>query len=287
MEPECSVVIPAYNAAGVISHQLDALVNQVEAPIFEVVVADNRSTDDLDSVIALYRGKLPVRVVPAMHAQGVSAARNAGVAAAQTDTLLICDADDIVSPDWVALLTNALRDEPFVGGPVQLMTSSGGPARWVPVPQDGDRLPTVWDGRAFAFGGNMGFRREVFDRVGGFDESFPAGAEEIDFAWRAADCGYEPFFVPGALISYRIRSDLRGVLRQQWNSGRGTATLYAKVRPSSVVPKSRRSRLRHELMLLRRFPMRGGGDARRAWLSTMAFEAGKLVEAWRLGAPAP
>ncbi len=88
-------------------------------------------------------------------------------------------------------------------------------------------------------------------------------------------------------MHYRIRTDLRGVLRQQYDSGRGTATVAAKVGPAGRTPRSPLRRVHHELLLLRRFPWRGSGDDRRAWLAMMAFEAGKLVEARRLGVPAP
>jgi hypothetical protein len=119
--------------------------------------------------------------------------------------------------------------------------------------------------------------------VGGFDESFPAGAEEIDFAWRAHDRGYRFAYVPDAVILNRIRTDLRGVLRQQYNSGRGTTTLYNKFRPAEVVPTSVARRIHHEILLAKQFPWRGSADDRRRWATLMAFEAGKLVEARRLG----
>ena len=125
------------------------------------------------------------------------------------------------------------------------------------------------------------------DGRGRFDEDYPAGAEEIDFAWRAADLGYRFTYLKDALLHYRIRTDLRGVLRQQYNSGRGTTTLYAKFRPSEVVPKSAVRRIHHELLLVRRFPWRGDANNRRMWLTRMAFEAGKLVEARRRGVSAP
>ena len=129
--------------------------------------------------------------------------------------------------------------------------------------------------------------RQVWEEVGGYDEDFPAGAEEIDFAWRAADHGYEFTLAPSALLHYRIRTDLRGVLRQQYNSGRGVATLAAKVRPREVRRKSWRRRIHHEVLLLRQFPLTGSGDDRRRWLCRLAFEAGKLTEARRRGVPAP
>lgn len=284
----CSVVIPTYNAAHLIGQQLEALATQVDAPPFEVVVADNNSTDDLAAIVTSWRERLPhLRIVDASRGQGVSVARNVGIEHAATDRILICDADDLVSPGWVAALDGALDSHDFAGGPVETTRLSGLSAGWVPIDSQTTELLMTWGERAYPFGGNTAMRREVFEATGGYDETFPAGAEEIDFAWRANDRGYLPAYVPEALVHYRIRTDLKGVLRQQYNSGRGTATLYGKFRPAEVTPKSLPRRAHHELLLLKQFPWRGSADARRMWLTLMAFEAGKLVEARRLGTPAP
>ena len=284
----CSVVIPTYNGAHVISEQLEALVGQLSAPPFEVVVADNRSTDDLAAVIRQWQARLPrLRIIDASRGQGVSVARNVGIEQARTDRIMICDADDVVSPNWVAALAEGLDKHALVSGPIETSRLSGASAGWVPIPARTNALLDTWGGRTYGVGGNLALRRDVWREVGGFDESYPAGAEEIDFAWRAWDLGFRFGYAPDALLHYRIRTDLRGVLRQQYNSGRGTATLYAKFRPPEVVPKSTLRRLHHELLLLSRFPWRGTSDDRRGWLTLMAFELGKLVEARRLGCPAP
>lgn len=282
------MVIPAYNAAHVIGEQLTALAAQIDAPAFEVVVADNGSTDDLASMVDSWRDRLPrLRRVDASRGRGVSVARNMGIEAALSDVILVCDADDQVSPGWVAAMTRALAEHPLASGPVETTALSGRSAAWVPIDQQTAGLFETWEGRTYGIGCNLGLRREVWEAVSGFDEEYPAGAEEIDFAWRAWDLGYRFTYVPDALLHYRIRTDLRGVLRQQYNSGRGTATLYAKFRPAEVVPKSVPRRIHHEFLLLKQFPWRGTADERRMWLTLVAFEAGKLVEARRLGSPAP
>lgn len=282
------MVIPAYNAADLIGQQLEALASQVDPPPFEVVVADNRSTDDLAAVIGRWQQRLSLlRIVDASRAQGVSVARNIGIERAVTNRILICDADDVVAPTWVRALNDGLDEHPLVSGPADTRSLSGSSAAWVPIDELSAGLFETWGGRTYGLGGNTGLRREVWAEVGGFDESYPAGAEEIDFAWRAWDLGYRFGYAPEALIHYRIRTDLRGVLRQQYNSGRGTATLYAKFRPPEVVSKSILRRAHHELLLLKRFPWRGTPDQRRMWATVMAFELGKLVEARRLGVPAP
>ncbi len=284
----CSVVIPAYNAAHVIGDQLDALAAQNDAPDFEVVIADNGSTDDLVDRVAPWTNRLNgLRVVDASRDRGVSVARNVGIGHATTERILICDADDRVSPEWVAAVNQGLERSPLVSGPVETTLLSGQSAGWVPIEDRTTGLFETWGGRTYGIGCNLGLRKSVWEAVGGFDETYPAGAEEIDFAWRAWDLGYRFTYVPEALLHYRIRTDLRGVLRQQYNSGRGTSTLYARFRPPEVTPKSVTRRIRHEIILVRGFPWRGDQNDRRMWMVRMAFEAGKLIEARRLGSSAP
>lgn len=284
----CSVVIPAYNAVDVIGVQLRALESQRGAQPFEVIVADNNSTDGTGDWVERFAvtSPLPVRVVRTPPRQGVAVARNVGVRASRADLVLICDADDEVVPEWVRAMTEGLHQHTFVGGPVDTEKLSRRSAGWLPLPARTTELPVVWD-VPYPFGGNTGFRREVFDAVGGFDENYPAGAEEIDFAWRARQAGHPAAYVPDALLYYRIRSDLRGVLRQQFNSGQGTAQLYGTFRPPGTVPKSWRSRLRHEAMLVRAFPLRGSRSDMARHTMVLAFEAGKLWRARKLGVPAP
>src|SRR5690606_10578144 len=94
--PQISVVIPARDAARWIDAQLGALACQ-EVPVpWEVVVADNGSTDDTVARAEAWADRLPVRVVDASGRPGPNHARNQGTAAARGDLLLYCDADDVV-----------------------------------------------------------------------------------------------------------------------------------------------------------------------------------------------
>lgn len=284
----CSVVIPTYNAADTIGGQLEALATQVDAGRFEIIVADNGSTDGLQPVLDAWTVRLPLlRRVDASRARGVSTARNVGIEAARSEKVLICDADDEVSSSWVAALCSGLDHHPLVSGPVETEKLSGRAAKWVPIPARTTGLLESWNGLTYGIGCSLGLRRGVWEAVGGFDPDFPAGGEEIDFAWRAREAGSVFGYVEDALVHYRIRPDLRGVLRQQYNSGRGVSTLYARHRPEDVRVRSWRRQLHHEYLVLRSFPWRGGADARRAGLAGLAFELGKVREALRLGVPSP
>ncbi|HEX5945088.1 MAG TPA: glycosyltransferase family A protein [Acidimicrobiales bacterium] len=111
-----SVVVPARNAVDVLGAQLDALAAQ-EVPVpWEVVVADNGSTDGTRELAAAWHDRLPVRVVDASAHAGVNHARNRGVHAAHGELVLCCDADDVVAPGWVAAYWHTRDGWDMAGG---------------------------------------------------------------------------------------------------------------------------------------------------------------------------
>lgn len=112
LEPEFSVVIPAYNADTTLRPQLDALRGQKSAPAFEVVIADNGSSDGTVAVALSFADTLRIRVADASRVSGASHARNAGALVAKAPFLAFADADDIVDYHWLKTLAEAARRYP-------------------------------------------------------------------------------------------------------------------------------------------------------------------------------
>src|SRR5215213_3208362 len=115
-----SVIIPVRNGAGTIEAQLAALSRQSWDGAWELIVADNGSTDDTVRRVQDAAHSLPaVRIVDASARRGPSFARNAGARAAEGATLLFIDADDIVEPGWLGSMAEAAAQHPLVAGALQ------------------------------------------------------------------------------------------------------------------------------------------------------------------------
>ena len=82
-----SVILPCFNASATIGHQLDALTAQRWDKRWEVIVADNGSTDASRTVAESYKDRLDLRVVDASDRKGASHARNVGASAARVPRL--------------------------------------------------------------------------------------------------------------------------------------------------------------------------------------------------------
>ena len=228
--PRVSVIIPAFDAESTIRDQLLALRAQTTTT-FEVVVADNGSTDSTAEVVGSLASELPaLRLVDASQRRGVSHARNVGAAHARGDLLLICDADDVVAPQWVEAMVRGLEQHDVVGGVCEV-TSLNDPqvVDWRGVPAT-DELPIAAGFLPYAIGATTGVRRSAFERLGGWDPRFASGGDDIDFSWRAQLAGLSLGFAPEAVVAYRYRGDLGSLWRQFYRYGSAGALLYRRYR---------------------------------------------------------
>ena len=228
-----SVVIPCLNAAETLGLQLQALAGQSWEGDWEVIVADNGSTDSSRDVVESFRGRLPgLRLVDASTRRGQAHARNVGAVAATGDALLFCDADDEVAPGWLAALGQALREHDLVACRYDTGKLNPDWVRQTHLNPQQDGL-TTYDYPPYlphAGGGGLAVRRPVHEAVGGFDESMPA-REDTDYCWRIQRAGYGFAFVPGAVVHIRHKATPGSIFRQGRIYGRYNVFIYKKYRP--------------------------------------------------------
>lgn len=273
-----SVVIPARNAADSIGEQLDALAAQVYEGSWEIVVADNGSSDATAAVVAGYVDRVPsLRIVDASARIGINAARNAGIRHAKSERILICDADDIVDPGWIDSLATALDDFDIVGGPLDESSLNETPAARARAAFRTDALTVAGNFLPYAFGCNIGFRRKVWESLSGFDEEWIRGSTEIEFCWRAQLSDFRIGFARDAVIRYRYRPDLPSILRQIRTSAESQPRLFAAFRDAGM-PRSRTKTaavdwawLAYHVLDLRR-----NGAKRIKWLEVFTMRSGRL-----------
>jgi glycosyltransferase involved in cell wall biosynthesis len=231
-----SVVMPCLDAAETIGVELEALARQRWEGAWELVVADNGSSDATLEVVERYRNRVPeLRVVHAGGARSPAHALNAGARAARGELLLFCDADDEVGDGWLAALADALREHELVTPRRDHMRLN---ERWVresrdPPPPDGIHRNWYPPYLPHAATGGLGMRRSLYEALGGFDESFQV-CEDNDFCFRAQLHGATLHAVPEAVYHYRLRDTIPSIYRQarayaEWNAG-----IQRKFRPAGT-----------------------------------------------------
>lgn len=201
--PLVSVIVPVYNAEAFVAAALESILGQTYHPL-EVIVADDGSTDRSAEVVRAYGSR--VRYLPGAPSGGrPGVPRNRGAAAAAGEILTFFDADDLMAPAKIEAQVSALREHPEAGAVVTNYRNvsdageapqthfetcpelnrllQGTAARCVIVA--GDVARYLLSRENFVATGTILLRRQVFEEVGGFDETLRIG-EDVEFLCRVA-----------------------------------------------------------------------------------------------------
>ena len=248
-----TVILPTFNRADLLKRALGALLRQSAMPgSYEVIVVDNNSTDGTAAVVGLFEDRRLSLVSEPR--QGLSYARNTGLAAARAPIVAFTDDDVEVAPDWVQTIVSTLGRYPHVdgiGGRVLPSWQSGRPRwltreHWAPLAlQDHGDARRVFDRSApiGLIGANVAFRRAVFDRVGTFSPGVQrvkdgiGSTEDHELLARLYEAGGRMLYQPKLLVMARIpgdRCDRR--YHRRWHEGHGR--FYALMR----LPEMERAR---------------------------------------------
>ncbi len=205
-----SVIVCTRNRAGKLTASLDAIVAAMKAAPqvkAELIVVDNGSTDETpDVLLAWMKGQKLYTFAVHAPEPGLSRARNAGLAHASGDVIVMTDDDCVMAPDYLVEASRLHTSPAVIGGRVVL----GDPADLPVSIRLGDE-PQVYDGRrkasGFVIGANLSFHRSISEKLGGFDERFGAGArfpaaEDSDFIFRAFLAGYPVRFQPELVVAH-------------------------------------------------------------------------------------
>jgi len=275
-----SVIIACYNGAETLSDQLDGLAAQEWTQPWEVIFVDNRSSDNSRAIAEQYKDRLPgLRIVDAMEKQGKSFALNKGILAAQGDLIAFADADDQVSPGWLAAMGNALETHALVACRWDIDTLNSDLAkRYRRNGQlDGVQKINYPPYLPHAGGGTLGIQRELHMKIGGFDEAL-RHLEDTDYVWRAQLAGAELYFEPAAVMRIRFRDDIKGIYMQNRNYAEYNVFLSRRYRShGESMPHPWRKFFSNWLNLIRtsRRLFRGPGP-RAVWTGKLGWQLGLL-----------
>lgn len=218
-----SLIIATYNRAEQLMVTLDSVARQtLSADRWECIVVDNNSKDDTRQRVEAFAAEHPqLNIVYHLEQnQGLSYARNAGIAKAQGDIIAFVDDDERIVPEfveaYVELFDNKV-DAMSAGGKIVAEYSTGRP-EWMsryteqPIanPMDFGSEVKLFPKRRIPGGGNMAMRRSVFEEVGVFNTNLGRtggrliGGEESELFERMAERGMACYYVPRAVMYHII-----------------------------------------------------------------------------------
>lgn len=210
-----SVIIPVYNDAARLRSCLAALEAQrYPRELFEVVVVDNNSSEDIESVVRDY----PQARYGFESSPGSYAARNWGLGLAKGELLAFTDADCIPAPDWLEEGVKALLAAPdcgLVGGEVELFFKTPGKPTLAELHESahGFAQKKFVTEQHYSVTANLFTFRRRFDEVGPFSHVKSGGDRE--WCQRVVAAGYPLVYAPRAVVAHPARASLREMLERE------------------------------------------------------------------------
>ena len=197
-----SIIVPVYNRPDEVDELLDSLTRQSERG-FEVIIVEDGSVVTCQKVCQKYATALDIHYYQKPNS-GPGQSRNYGAERASGDYLLILDSDVVLPETYIEAVTKELDTAPAdaFGGP-----DSSHPS-FTPTQKAISYSTTAFFTTGGIRGGkkkldkffprsfNMGVRREVYQKLGGFSKM--RFGEDIDFSYRIVEAGYKTRLFPTA-----------------------------------------------------------------------------------------
>ena len=220
-QPSISVIICTYNRDKFIGEALNCLAKQtLPAGNFEIIVVDNRSTDNTASIAKKFiadHPELQARYVMEPN-KGLSSARNRGIQEARASIVTYIDDDAEVTPHFLESIVSFLQANSSVvgvGGKVIPKYSESGEPKWISKYLNGfvgrmdfgDR-PKQFDSKMkYPTGCNMTYTKEILQKAGGFNNELTFRSDDKYIFHQVTKISDNVYYVPEALLYHNIDND--------------------------------------------------------------------------------
>ncbi len=283
--PLVSVIIVNYNHREYLTEALVSLQAQTFTD-FEIIVVDNASDDDsVEFVQTMFPA---VRLIALNENTGFAKGNNIGIRNARGKLIALLNNDAVPDSGWLAALVAAAQRYPdvaFFASQIELYYEPG----WLDSAGDSvSAAGTIFRGghrerisdyvqERFVFGAQACaafYRRELFDRIGGFDEDFFCVYEDADLSYRAQLQGQRCVYVPQARVRHRGGSTIGRFTKQYvYHSHRNVEYVFVKNFPSPLLWRTLPAHLLYNWMAFVFFASQGQGWVflRAKWDALRAF----------------
>lgn len=227
--PQFSIIIPVYNRPDEVRDLLESLIKQTDHDFETIIVEDGSTVPCHDIVEQAQNQGLDVKYYFKEN-EGRSIARNFGIERANGHYFIFFDSDCVIPPYYFSNLKSALATNPLdcFGGPDAAHDSFTDTQKAINyamtsfLTTGGIRGGKISLEKFVPRTFNMGFSREVYNKVGGFREMF---SEDIDMSTRIRHAGFSIGLIRKAEVWHRRRVDFRKFARQVYVFGMSRVTL--------------------------------------------------------------
>ena len=217
-----SIVIPHWNNVDILSECLES-ISATDFDSVETIVVDNASTDNS---VASVRSNYPnVKLIENDKNYGYAGGCNIGAEAASGDFLIFLNNDTVQEKDWISNLIKTINSDDKIaavqpkilnyydrnvfdyaggsGGHMDIYCFPFARGRIFSFQENDEGQYNNKEKCFWSSGTCFMVRRELFQKSGGFDESFFAHMEEIDLCWRLYAMGFEVWVEPDSVVYHK------------------------------------------------------------------------------------
>ena len=177
-----SIIMAVYNGAPTVERAIKAMLKQDYKGDYEIIVVDDGSTDGSREIIEKLEksGKVKIRF---LNHGGVCRARNSAIKLAKNNIIINMDQDCIPDKKWLTKMVSGFDSEK-----VGVVSAYG-----------------------YYGGTSTGFRKELLDKVGGYDEDYGYYREDTDLSFKIMDRGYEFRLIKADYLHDRKETKPKGI----------------------------------------------------------------------------
>jgi glycosyltransferase AglI len=224
MKPLISVIIPVYNDPQGLRDTLNSLVNQkFEKSFYEIIIADNGSTDNTTNIAKYFVEKYPglVKLIIEDKIQSSYAARNKGIVNSKGYIIAFIDADMKATPDFLKKVYDFMSGEKieYAGFNVEMELKN----KSIITLYDnfyGFKIKNNLISKHFVATACLLVRREIFNKIGFFDTRLISGGDR-EFGNRIWNAGYKQYFLDDIVAVHPLKNSIKGLMSRNFRIGRG------------------------------------------------------------------
>jgi len=220
--PLVSIIVPAYNSEKTIGQCLNSLLNLDYDPNkYEIIIIDDGSSDSTFRIAKAFSLNRPqkVKLYRMKCTKGPSYCMNFGVKKAKSKWIAIFDADSTAPKNWLKKAVKNFKDGDIIGGrfitrPINdfekaVYSLENFPTKEIRFNNKNYREPCL-------AGTNFFFKKDIFEKIGGFDERIRAGYDRL-FQCLALKNGYVIKYIPNLFVYHPSSRSFREYIRRVEN----------------------------------------------------------------------
>jgi len=197
-----SIIIPVFDNAQGLQVTLKSIAQVLgNRKDIEIIICNDGGGEDISKIVAYYDAR-EVRLDKNM---GSYAARNKGIEVSKGEILAFLDADQKISGQWFDAGLSSIRYADYAGGQIKIEAGDN-PSDWE-LMDIMTAFPVKWylENYHFAPTANLFVRKEVFNKIGLFNEILRSGGDK-DFGIRVFDNGLKQVYAPDAITLHPARN---------------------------------------------------------------------------------